>query len=129
MTTRASVKVHSCSRFKHSCENGQVTIRCIGLLFSLPLVEVSLRSSERNRCRCEYIVAAMPLDQCLHYTTHRFRVDMTIDMDDRTLARICLRFARVSSLSALRYIEDGQHFETATAERLIVDKIPAPNRA
>ena len=54
---------------------------------------------------------------------------MTIDMDDWTLARICLRFARVSSLSAPRYIEDGQHFETPTADRLIVDKIPAPNMA
>ena len=68
-------------------------------------------------------------DQFLHDTAHRFRVDMAIDMDHLAFARICLRFARVSLLSAPRDIEDGQHFETATADRLIVDKIPGPNMA
>ena len=68
-------------------------------------------------------------EQFLHDTAHSFRVDMMIDMDDWILACICLRFARVSSLSAPRYIQDGQHFETPNANRLIVDKILGLNRA
>ena len=40
---------------------------------------------------------------------------MAIDMDHRTLAGLL--------------VEDGQHFETPTADRFIVDKIPAPNMA
>ena len=71
----------------------------------------------------------MLLDQLLHDTAHRLHVNKTINMDDWTLACICLRFARVSPLSVPRYIEDGQHFETATANYLILNKIPRPNRA
>ena len=91
-------------------------------------------------CRCfapwnRTVVAAdilwrsILLDQLLHDSPYALCMDKTIDMDDRTLTRICLRFARVSSLSAPRYTEDVQHFETATTERLIVDKISALNMA
>ena len=58
---------------------------------------------------------SMPLDHFLHDTANGFRVDMAIDMDDRTFAGLL--------------VEDGQHFETPTADRFIVDKIPAPNMA
>ncbi len=58
---------------------------------------------------------SMPLDHFLHDTANGFRVDMAIDMDDRTFAGLL--------------VEDGQHFETPTADRFIVDKIPGPNMA
>ena len=58
---------------------------------------------------------SMPLDHFLHDTANGFRVDMAIDIDHRTLAGLL--------------VEDGQHFETPTADRFIVDKIPAPNMA
>ena len=57
----------------------------------------------------------MPLDHFLHDTANGFRGDMAIDMDDRTFAGLL--------------VEDGQHFETPTADRFIVDKIPGPNMA
>ena len=57
----------------------------------------------------------MLVDQFLRDTVHCFRVDMMIDMDDWTLASVL--------------VEDGQHFDTPTAVRFIVDKIPAPNMA
>ena len=57
----------------------------------------------------------MPVDQFLQNTTDRFRIDMAINMDHPTLAGI--------------FIEYGQHFETPTAVRLIVNKIPSPNMA
>ena len=58
---------------------------------------------------------SMPLDHFLHDTANGFRVDMAIDMDHRTFAGVL--------------VENGQHFETPTADRFIVDKIPAPNMA
>ncbi len=75
----------------------------------------SLRSSERNRCRYEYILQPMTIEQFLHNTAYRLRTDMAIDMDHQAFAGVL--------------VEDGQHFETPTADRLIVDKIPGPNLA
>ena len=55
------------------------------------------------------------LDQLLHDSPYALCIDKTIDMDEQTLARILIAYR--------------QHLETATADRLIVDKIPAKNLA
>ena len=65
--------------------------------------------------RYEYIVAVHASRSFLHDTANGFRVDMAIDMDHRTFAGLL--------------VEEGQHFETPTADRFIVDKITGPNMA
>ena len=55
----------------------------------------------------------MTVEQFLHDPAHLLRIDMAIDMDHRAFAGVL--------------VEDGQHFEIPTADRLIVDKIPGPN--
>ena len=57
----------------------------------------------------------MPVDQFLHDTAHRLLIAMAINMDHPTLAGLLIKY--------------GQHFKTAPADRLIVNKIPGPNRA
>ena len=75
------------------------------------------RFAPRNRT----VVAAdiwwrsLLLDQLLHDSPYALCIDKTIDMDEQTLARILIAYR--------------QHLETATADRLIVDKIPAKNLA